>query len=261
MTPFNAPDLTKMDHTPVLFVPGAMCGGWIWENNFAAYFREKGFDTRCMTFSSHGRGLLARSQISLDRYIAECSEAISEFDTPPVVIAHSLGGLVALHAMQQVRSQALVLMSPAPIDGALPIIRSLGVKSPVSMFKFLSAMLDARVTRLGSPPVGVYSDTSVPEASRSVTANLKSESIQVMLKLLAPPKLDTQNLKVDNILCIAATGDMIIPEKAIRKTAKSVNADFRLYQGLSHTYQVEQSWSDIARDIESWLNTKGATRH
>ena len=238
---------------PILFVPGAMTGSWIWEDNFAQYYRNMGFDVHCMTFSGHDSTFKQRLQLRFDDYVNECIEAIERFDQAPIVIAHSLGGLVSLHATAKVKARALILLSPVPISGVLGSMTSLAKKSPVSVAKFITAACYAGVTRLGTPPVGIYSDTCEQASAESVTAQLKSESIPVLMKLLSPPKLDTTALNPSNILFVAAKGDHIISHSEIKKSAHQLGADLKIYEGLSHTYQVESGWPEIADGMTQWL--------
>ena len=53
-----------------------------------------------------------------------------------------------------------------------------------------------------------------------------------------------------------ATGDYIIPADEVRRAAKFYGAPVKIYQGMSHAFQVERDWSLIAGDILSWLADK-----
>jgi pimeloyl-ACP methyl ester carboxylesterase len=243
-------------NVPILFVPGAMSGAWIWENNFASFFRSQGYKVHTMSFSGHGSSAAKRLRLSFSNYVDECVAAMSSCDAPPIVIAHSLGGLVALHAATKIETHSLVLLSPVPAFGVLGSMASLAKKSPISVAKFVSAACYSGITKLGTPPLGIYSDTCHPDAAKTVTSQLQSESIPVLMRLLAPPALQKEKLDPEKILFIAAKGDLIIPYLEVIKSARHIGSEAIVYDGLSHTYQVERSWEDIAKDITRWLHNR-----
>ncbi|KZX77101.1 hypothetical protein A3715_11525 [Oleiphilus sp. HI0009] len=252
--PSNINALNIDTSTPILFVPGAMSGSWIWEDNFAQHYRAMGFKVHCMTFSGHHLSFKERLKLRFNDYVDECIEAIESFDKAPTVIGHSLGGLASLHATAHAKAHALILMSPVPISGVVGSMSSLAKKSPISLAKFITAACYAGITRYGTPPIGIYSNTCDTADADKVTAQLRSESIPVLMKLLSPPKLISTKLHPSNILFLAAKGDHIIPHTEIQKSADQLGADIKIYEGLSHTYQAESCWPDIADDILQWLH-------
>ncbi|MET0899833.1 MAG: alpha/beta hydrolase, partial [Mycobacterium sp.] len=52
-----------------------------------------------------------------DHFAAE----LAEYDTPPVVIGHSFGGLIAQKLLAQNKAAAAIAIDPAPIKGVKPL--------------------------------------------------------------------------------------------------------------------------------------------
>ncbi len=50
-----------------------------------------------------------------------------------------------------------------------------------------------------------------------------------------------------------ATGDHIIPESEVRRTADLLNAPCRIFEGYSHSPSVEPGWETIASDLTQWI--------
>lgn len=181
--------------------------------------------------------------------------AIDACEDPPFVLAHSLGGLAALHAAAHRPIARMALLSPVPLWGMRPSIAALAKRSPLSVVKFAAALTDARLTRLGSPPVGIYSDRCDPARANAITQRLRSESLPVMLQLLAPPRLDMARLDAERILFLGATGDHIIAPPQIRHAAETLGSACHIYDGLSHTYQAEPEWPQVASDVLAWFRS------
>lgn len=239
--------------TPVLFIPGALTGEWIWEGNFSDYFKTQGYSVHTFSFPGHGASFIKRNSFGFEDYLAACVEKIISLPAPPILIAHSLGGLIALHAATKVNIDRLILLSPVPASGMLKSILQLGLKSPVSVLKFASVLVDARVAKYAEAPLGVYSETCDIKQRKTVTHQLKGEALLVALRLLSPPKLNKQKLNTNKILFIGATGDHIIPATEVSKSANDLEADLLVYEGMSHTFQIEKDWPKIAEDIFLWI--------
>lgn len=237
----------------VLLVPGALSGAWIWSDNFAAAFTGQGFAVEALQFPAHGAGWLTRQRQRFEDCVSLCARRIGAAPEAPWVMGHSMGGLVALHAACRAPVRGLVLLSPVPIDGIGRSLLQLARQDPVSMVKLLAVMVESRISLLGSPPVGIYSVDCPPDQVRRVTAQLRSESIPTVLRLLRPPPLDRQALSSVPILLIGAEGDYIIPADEVRRTATALKADCQVYPGMSHTYQAESAWPQVAGDILEWM--------
>lgn len=235
---------------PVLLVPGSFSGAWIWADTFQPYFAEAGFDCYAMSFTSHERRGLALHRRGLDSYVGDLEAALDKIAVPPIVVAHSLGGLVAQRLAGGRALPGLILLSAIPPGGVWRSLLHLAKQDLASPLKLLALALYPPVRYLGSPPTGIYSGTPDPRRAHAVLKQLRGESLLALAQSLAgrPPGIGKTPT-----YCIGMTGDHIIPAAEVARTAIQIGAESRIFEGYSHTPMVEPDWELIARDMVGWI--------
>lgn len=244
---------------PVLFVPGAFTGAWIWGDTFMPAFHEAGYDVHAMSFRGHGKRGWALNRHGLADYVEDLERAIDVLGTLPIVVAHSLGGLIALRLLESMTLPAALLLSPIPPDGALRSLVSLGLRSPSSVAKLLSVTVEPRATALGSPPVGIYSDAADPAVADGITRRLQAESLRALGEALVTRNIDVGRIDTP-IFLYGAEGDHIIPADEVRRTSALLDAPVRIYPRMSHTFQAEPDWHRVADDMLRDIDRRLAPR-
>lgn len=113
--------MTKQD---VLLIHGTWCNGGNW-GDFATEMTERGFRVHAPSYRHHGSprdvGVWANAQeiakLGLHDYVADLEALVRDMETPPIIIGHSLGALVAQLLGARVKNRGLVLLGPAPTAG------------------------------------------------------------------------------------------------------------------------------------------------
>jgi pimeloyl-ACP methyl ester carboxylesterase len=107
--------------TPVVFVHGAFCGGWAFDA-FREPFEAAGFETHAPNLPHHERGadLEQLAQSGLKDYAQAISHYVRGLRAPPVLVGHSLGGLVVQLAATHTPVAGLVLLAPSAPWGVPP---------------------------------------------------------------------------------------------------------------------------------------------
>ena len=84
---------------PILLVHGAWHGAWCWEETYLDYFADAGHETWAMDLRGHGGSGNTKPfrLTTIGDYIKDVLAAIAEMPSPPIVIGHSMGGLVCQH--------------------------------------------------------------------------------------------------------------------------------------------------------------------
>lgn len=105
----------------IVLLHGAFCGGWAFDG-FKQPFIAAGYETHAPNLPAHDRGADLEHLAVLG--VREFSESfvryLHTFDTPPIVIGHSLGGLIAQIAATRASVSGLVLLCPSAPWGVMP---------------------------------------------------------------------------------------------------------------------------------------------
>jgi pimeloyl-ACP methyl ester carboxylesterase len=239
---------------PLLFVHGTGHGAWCWDETFLPYFAANGFDSHALSLRGHGKSQIPSwyALTSIADYVEDIRFAAEGLREAPVLIGHSLGGLVVAKYLERYRSPASVLIAPSPATGMLwsgmkvmaknPLLmaevsikRDYAVmyRSPRKMKKFLFSE-DSEIETIAT-----YSSMICPESYRA--------SLETMFVLPRPEKIDTP------MLIVGAERDAILTERTIRRTAKMFSADCEMAPGVAHDMMLEQNWKNAADVILHWL--------
>ena len=111
----------KEFETPLLFVHGTGHAAWCWDTNFLPFFAENGFSAHAVSLRGHGQseGREKLKWSSIAEFVDDVHRTASTLDQPPVILGHSLGGLVAAKYLEQYSAPAGVLIAPCPSEGML----------------------------------------------------------------------------------------------------------------------------------------------
>jgi pimeloyl-ACP methyl ester carboxylesterase len=118
---------------PLLFIPGGYHGAWCYAH-WLARCAEANIDAGALDYRGHGA--LATKGLALDAsihdYATDTLAAARLFATPPILVGHSLGGLVAMVAAMQTPLAGLVLVAPSP-PGNLPGAHAIAPVDPTRL--------------------------------------------------------------------------------------------------------------------------------
>lgn len=244
--------------TAIVMVHGAFCGGWAFER-FRTPFEAAGFDVVAPDLRGHAEGDRpgAVVGVSMADYAADIARLCGEFAEPPVLLGHSMGGLVAQLAARKARIRALVLLAPSPPWGVTgssleEAATAFGVQM---MGAFSSGALQPEKSLMRA-----YSLDRMPKAEReAAVARLGPESglaVRETLNWWLDPFMTTSvgpGVIAAPSLVISGQGDVVHSPATSKATAARIGAAFRIMPGMSHWLVGEPGWEDVAEITLRWL--------
>ena len=256
----------------VLLIHGYGCAGDVWDP-VAARLRAEGYRVVAPTIRSAVRTVegprAGLAGLTLADYVAEMSALAQtlakETGKKPIVIGHSMGGLIAQKIAEAGHAAAIALFAPgSPADAR-------GKPKLTPVFTFLNLALQSKPeTRAGKMwktgfKFGVMN--AVPaERHDGLYAKMVYDSGQVLADLAWPHKDPHKTAHVDAskvtvpVLVMAGALDRTTPVEDVRLVGKKyAGAEYREYPHNAHYLIDEPNTMSILSDLIDWLSGKKQT--
>ncbi|MEV7080855.1 alpha/beta hydrolase [Streptomyces sp. NPDC093516] len=269
-----------MNRTPVVFIHGAWLHALAWEL-WAERFTSRGFlavtpgwPGEPVTVAETRTSPEKLSDVSLDVLTDHYAEIVSSFDIAPVIIGHSVGGLVAQHLIGANIGRAAVAIAPAPLH-------DIGFPAP-STGPWLPDRADGRALSTTDRLVSLSAEQFHRFVANTVT---EEESARLFDRYAVPaPRLlladlgcaelprssraaaDVGNADRGPLLLISGQEDVLTPDAATRTAYKqygdsSAVTDLKQFADRGHSLIVDNGWRFVADYVLGWLDEQGLRAH
>ncbi len=244
---------TPSDSPAVVFVHGACLGAWCWTDNFLDFFAEEGFHTFAPNLRGHGGSPISKplNQVTIDDYVEDVASVIRQLPQPPIVVGHSMGGLIVQRLATQFTVEALVLMDPSPYAG----MRSQKVRLLRAHPRaFLMASLTKDMHRIYRSNDNVrqimFSPSTPEETITQCRLRLQKESWHATQEM-NPPLKQPYAVNCPMLVVGGAEDGTVLPD-AIRETARAYDATCKIFDSMGHNLMLEPAWQKVAIYILEW---------
>jgi pimeloyl-ACP methyl ester carboxylesterase len=258
----HRPAEAAVNRPPLLLVHGAFSGAWCWQEHFMPFFCDRGYECLALDFRGHGNGTPSPClhTVGISDYVRDLAWALQQCSQPPVVIAHSMGGFVAIKLLQQQMPQlaGLVLLSPASprhhFESAMKMYQyfpllclKLNMMNSIPKSFWPWIISPAEVRRL------LLSDANSLDTPARVLLKMQPESLLAMIEMLRldfshPPRLPFPAI----VMC--GCRDAIVAPDITRRTAKWLDSDLHVEPEMGHAMMLEDGWQTAAEFLMGWLD-------
>jgi pimeloyl-ACP methyl ester carboxylesterase len=248
-----------MGRPAIIMVHGAFSGGWAFDV-FRKPFERAGFRVITPDLPGHVEGG-GREQVvglSMAHYAKTVAALVASEPTPPILLGHSMGGLVSQMAAQSSVVHALILLAPSPPWGVVggSMEEAISAASLYALGPFWMQAID--------PDYGVasqYTLNGVAKAERrALFGRMGSESGRALWETLSwwldpfmTTRVDANRINAPSLV-LAGEKDLIHPPATVRETARRLGAPLDVLKGMSHWIVSEPGWETVADHCLEWLD-------
>ena len=242
---------------PLLFVHGAFSHAAIWDVNFLPYFAELGFEAHAVSLRGHGGsdGRLGLPWHSLNDYVTDLADTVAGFRSLPVLIGHSMGGMVVQRYLRTGRARAAVLMASVPPYGMWDSTVGMAFRDPMLVHQLgLLMTFGPGLVNIAAIRRAMLSDRVPASELVRYEPLFQAESQRVVIDMLAFDPLSWQPARSLPVQVLGAADDAFFTASQVEATARAFGTEAVIFPDMAHGMMIEPEWRSVADTIAAWVN-------
>lgn len=242
---------------PLLFVHGAWHAAWCWDEHFLGFFADRGYRAVALSFRGHGSSPSSKPlrDLSFADYADDVAAVAAGLPVAPVVVGHSMGGVIAQKYLESHDAPAAVLMCSMPPQGYLRSGLRWLRRHPWHFAKL--SVTGESLPYVSTPELArerFFSPTTPETVVRRYAALLQEESsrsgLDGLVKLPRPERVRCP------VLVLGAEEDGAVTRAEVRATARAYGTAPVFFPGMGHNMMLEPGWETVAQRIAVWLESQ-----
>lgn len=242
------------DKGTIIFVHGAWHGKWCWDKYFRKEFSENGYKVVTFNLPGHSESgkIKGINSYSIKDYVNSLKEEVKKINELPIIIGHSMGGLILQKYLEKNTCKKAILLASVPPYGVINTTLRFARKSyfyPSLLGLNLYGLVDSEEKSREA-----FFSLNIGKAElKEYSRQLCSESFRAFLNMLIPRVKVTENSKIP-ILVLGGKNDTIFTENDNKKTANKFEADLIMVEDIAHDMMIDINYKRVSKEILNWLN-------
>ena len=249
----------------IFMIHGMWGGGWYW-SNYRSVFEAQGYHCIATTMPYHdmdprGTPDPRLGTISLLDYADALEAEIKQLGEKPIIMGHSMGGLLAQILGARGLAKSLVLLCPAAPAGIMSVTPSVA-RSFLSIQTTWAHWRKPMRCTFGEFAYSTVNLMAMDE-QKALYESLVYESGRAAFEIGFWLVDSRKASRVDETritcpaLIIGGGKDRIVPASVVRKVAKKYQAiaTYKEFENHAHWVVGEPQWEEVADYVNEWLKT------
>jgi pimeloyl-ACP methyl ester carboxylesterase len=240
------------DRPPLLFLHGAFGGADMWRRFVAPWFAARGHIVATPDLPGAGAGPSAR----LRAYVDAARDAADALGGAPIVIGHSLGGLVAQHLAAERRLPGLVLVAAPGPAGLAPSAWRLATDREVLPALMLAQAGLGRMLGVRGARAALFTEDVSDVWIEEHAPEPRIESMAAILDGMGRDLPFWPRILGTPVLAIAAARDAFIPMTDLVALQWTYGAETAVMRDMAHGMPIDPRWKRLAWRIDAWIEER-----
>jgi len=242
----------KKRKNPILFVHGMWGGSWMF-NTYLDFFSNLGYESYALNLRGHNGSTPVYNigGVSIYDYLSD-TRIVFEKLNKPILVGHSMGGLIVQKLAEMFDPPAIVAISPNAPRG----IRTIG--NLHHLYLLLRHGLNAILYQPMLPAelimnLMLFSGLPSNEQAKCYQKLVPESAYHAFEVAITGVPVDEKKINCP-ILIVAAAKDQAATLNVVHKIVRKYKADFLEYKEFAHMIMFEKGWETVAQDIFQWLD-------
>ncbi|HEX2554765.1 MAG TPA: alpha/beta fold hydrolase [Microvirga sp.] len=243
---------------PVLFVHGAFGGAWMWREVFLPHLARRGRHAAAVSLRAHGGsgGYEALQTWGLGDFVEDVRRAHAAMPAIPILVGHSLGGLLLQMLVGRLSMRAIVLLASLPPEGLFFDGPRLAVTDPqIWSEAYFGSVSGAKLPVEAAGYQILFSEGLPPAQVAAHAARMVPESPRALLEAHAPGPIVPAILHGIPTLVVSGDNDRLVWRPSAIRTALYHGGLYRMAPDMGHFLQLDVGAEEVARTVLDWIET------
>lgn len=236
---------------PVLLIHGIFAGAWMWEQ-YQAMLARHGYESHALNLRGHhgSHPVPEIGKVSLEDYVDDCL-AVARTLKGPIVVGHSMGGLLAQKVAETGACRATVLLSSAP-PRWIPVATWLLIRKQAKYLRHLLMSLPLLPDRQDADAL-IFNRTPVAERD-ALFRRLVPDSGHAAFGLSVGSVAVQESRVTSPMLVVTGLDDQFVVPRIARALSRKYKAPLKEYRSFAHQIITEPGWEGPCGDVIQWMD-------